>query len=238
LKVTKVVEEVKIPEPIHSKSKPNTAKVRGGNGNVTSDSDSDAGNMDPEFYKDSRKIFQEAKLCRGCNTTYATPKDASDCITDKHKLVRCYFCFGVFKNTEALFEHYGAKHRKAGRENCLICPYCQQTIPHRSISTHVISNHIYDKKDDVRIKQGNSPAVVVKTPPVKRPRLSDPKDKVRIGPASKKLIGGMKLLREEVAGQSVESDDELISSKNMVIKKKSDDGNVRVFVLSKDKGKK
>lgn len=50
---------------------------------------------------------------------------ASLCITGHAKL-RCYFCFKVCNNTEHLFEHYRAHHKQAGRDACLLCPYCDQ----------------------------------------------------------------------------------------------------------------
>ncbi|XP_021957289.1 uncharacterized protein LOC110853337 isoform X2 [Folsomia candida] len=94
-------------------------------------------------YTDKAWFAHQAKSCQECDKVHDGPATASLCITGHAKL-RCYFCFKVCNNTEHLFEHYRAHHKQAGRDACLLCPYCDQTIPFKSVSSHVISLHLHD----------------------------------------------------------------------------------------------
>jgi len=76
--------------------------------------------------------------------------DASRCVTENHGMVRCYMCFSVAKTTEGLFEHYKRKHQNTARKETLQCPFynCQQPLTFRSLSTHILSQHLPKGKDE------------------------------------------------------------------------------------------
>jgi len=119
--------------------------------------DSDEEWVEPN-YSDKKWFDKEARRCQFCNEEYDNPAQgwknynyiyeylifikreqktelcffnfmnpASTCVTG-HSWLRCYFCFQVCEDTEKLFEHFKKRHKPAGRENCLLCPYCEQVI--------------------------------------------------------------------------------------------------------------
>jgi len=94
-------------------------------------------------YSDKEWFKRESCKCQHCNQTFDTPADASKCITSGHKRLRCYFCFATVKNTEELFRHFTARHNKnKGGKESVTCPYCEATVPYKSVSCHVISIHM------------------------------------------------------------------------------------------------
>lgn len=91
-----------------------------------SDSDSESDLGEPT-YANRDWFLKEAKRCQFCDKDCKSAAEASQCVTSHNKL-RCYFCFKVVRNTEKLFKHFSDKHKKAGRENCLLCPLCEQIV--------------------------------------------------------------------------------------------------------------
>jgi hypothetical protein len=57
--------------------------------------------------------------------------------------LRCYLCYNYYRNTETLFRHYASNHRtNTCKKECLLCPFCSQSVPFKSCSCHVITAHI------------------------------------------------------------------------------------------------
>ncbi|CAG7734880.1 unnamed protein product [Allacma fusca] len=128
---------------------------------------------DETRYKNKKWFMLEAERCQKCKTSHKTAALASQCLTG-HGRLRCYFCFRVVKNTEMLFNHFQRAHKKAGRENFVMCPFCDQSIPFKSVSCHVISLHLTDSN-----RSQNNPKTVnrsstagVNIPPAKRTKLA------------------------------------------------------------------
>ncbi|XP_021968468.1 uncharacterized protein LOC110863461 isoform X2 [Folsomia candida] len=108
-----------------------------------------------DFPLQDREWFDEAsRICKICRTMYKTCQQASLCVTNKHGQLRCYLCFDHLRNTEALFDHYRADHTPSGRENVLICNYCSNSVPFKSVSSHVISMHLSEKATGRRERAG------------------------------------------------------------------------------------
>jgi len=148
--------------------------------------------------------------------------------------VRCYFCFDVCDNTEKLFQHYGDKHKKAGRENTLLCPFCQQAIPYKSVSTHVISNHLFvstkNKNEQGRVGQVGRPSTLSVASSQPGPK------RLRVGSTDEPVKNPDHVPKKEKEEETDSSDDDsMLSTSNMVIKKRSASGKMKVILLEKDK---
>ncbi|ODN03586.1 Transcription factor Ken 2 [Orchesella cincta] len=98
-------------------------------------------------YKNKEWFNRESRRCQYCDKMCDKPAEASLCITS-HKSLRCYFCFKVYSTTDILFKHFRRRHKQAGRESSLICPFCELTIPYKSVSCHVISVHLRSKTEE------------------------------------------------------------------------------------------
>jgi hypothetical protein len=131
-------------------------------------------------------------------------------------MVRCYYCFKVLHNTEKLFEHYKDGHKKAGKEGHLLCKFCQQVVSYKSVSTHVISNHLFDKSKKTMPGRGN---FGTGRPGPGRP----PVNANRVTPTTATVN---KRKPEESSDSDSDSDDDevLAGGGNLVLKKKTSTG--------------
>jgi len=121
-------------------------------------SDSSEDEVDDLKDADMGWFLNESKRCQYCGSQCKTAAAASICLTG-HSRLRCYYCFKVVRNTEKLFQHFAKKHKQAGRENCLMCPFCEQTIPYKSVSCHVISMHLQNPAANKNRNDGNRRAI-------------------------------------------------------------------------------
>lgn len=124
--------------------------------------------VEPNF-KDKKWFAIESRRCQSCFKTFEKPASASLCVTS-HKCLRCYFCFKVYSTTDILFKHFKRRHKAAGRENTLICPFCDQAIPFKSVSCHVISVHLTKRSNDFDFRPGaggSNRVAAIKAPPVR-----------------------------------------------------------------------
>ncbi|CAL8102933.1 unnamed protein product [Orchesella dallaii] len=113
-------------------------------------------------YKDKLWFSKESRRCQHCNKKFEKPASASLCITS-HKSLRCYFCFKVYSTTDILFKHFRRRHKQAGRESSLICPFCEVTVPYKSVSCHVISAHLKNKTESEEPNTGGRPSSSIKS---------------------------------------------------------------------------
>lgn len=97
-----------------------------------SDTDSEDEDWVAPNYKDKAWFTNESLRCQGCSKTFDKPAQASLCTTS-HKSLRCYFCFNIFSTTDILFKHFRRRHKQAGRESTLICPFCDMAVPYKSV---------------------------------------------------------------------------------------------------------
>jgi hypothetical protein len=105
----------------------------------------------------SRRKIQRSIIIIISNCISSDSSTASNCITGNHKRLRCYVCFTFWRHTEKLFEHYDKEHRiKTAKKETLLCPYCGQSLPFKSVSCHIITSHIATReaKRDATEKNG------------------------------------------------------------------------------------
>lgn len=177
----------------------------------TSNSSSDNDDYDSDLDK-LDKFIEDAKRCGKCKKKYGHVKDASQCVTDNHKMIRCYFCFKVFHQTEQLFAHYESSHKKASKDKHLECPLCKQSISFKSVSTHVISTHLFDKSKEIAVAKGKGSSV-----------SCIPNPKSRAGRPIKRV-------QESGTDDDEDNDATLISKDRLVMTKKTSTGDKKVIV--------
>ncbi|ODM87980.1 Protein bric-a-brac 2, partial [Orchesella cincta] len=129
------IEVVTVQEGKASLIKPTTnlqqEKVRDPDDEETDEEDKDW--TEPNF-KDTAWFKKEALKCQVCDTGYPLVKDVLDCISKHSKQnVRCCFCLRVYPNTEVLYRHYAKRHKSAGRENTIMCHFCDQAVSYHAL---------------------------------------------------------------------------------------------------------
>jgi hypothetical protein len=196
-----------------------------------SESDSDA---EERKISASREWFlQEAKKCQYCGQDCKTAAAASTCLTG-HGRLRCYFCFKVVKNTEKLFQHFNDKHKKAGRENCLLCPLCETIVPFKSVSCHVISLHLADNKNPPN--RGNiRSAGTVGRPPLAAQQLAKTNATTSATATSSSNDKTTFKRPAEPVGEEVKKKKYVVGDLDVSFKRKSICGKVRVFNIVKSR---
>lgn len=127
----------------------NGITVAGENPSANTDKQEDSGTdtededwVEPNF-KDKRWFARESRRCQSCNKSHERAADASLCVTS-HRSLRCYFCFRIYSTTDILFKHFRRRHKQAGRESTLICPYCEQAVPYKSVHSSTSACHLFN----------------------------------------------------------------------------------------------
>ncbi|CAL8130158.1 unnamed protein product [Orchesella dallaii] len=156
------------PAPPPPKKKSPVKKKKKGSPNDNDDPETDEEDKDwtkPNF-KDKIWFKREALRCQFCKKDHAAIKDVLDCISHHNKQnVRCCFCLRIYSNTEILYRHYKKRHRNSGKENSIICHFCDQTLAYSAVSSHVISTHfrIESEPSSESTKKGKSRPSPTKT---------------------------------------------------------------------------
>ncbi|CAG7832372.1 unnamed protein product, partial [Allacma fusca] len=90
-----------------------------------------------------RRWYNETKLCQKCETPHTHHVGASRCLISQ-RFTRCWFCLKLLSSTENYLEHCKTNHSQ-GKPGHANCPLCQQILPWKRVSNHILQIHFTKK---------------------------------------------------------------------------------------------